>query len=73
MSLPQLRITGGPHSRTTHLYVDGHEITGVVKFLVSGRVDGPVYLYTKQIVSLDIDMQVDTHTLDISEETESRQ
>jgi hypothetical protein len=68
MSLPVLRITGGPHGRTCRLYLDGVEQKGVVKFLVSGKSTDAVYLYTKQIVSLDVDMTIDTHTYDIAGE-----
>jgi uncharacterized protein (UPF0276 family) len=68
MSLPVLRITGGPHGRSCRLFLDGVEQKGVVKFLVSGKSTDAVYLYTKQIVSLDIDMTIDTHTYDIAGE-----
>jgi len=70
VNLSELRITGGPHGGNTHLYLDGVEMKGVVKFLVSGRARDVVYLYTKQIVSLDIDMQIDTHTTEIIGEPE---
>ena len=67
MSLPQLRIVGGPHGKSTHLFIDGVEMKGVVKFLVSGRSDNVIYLYTKQIVSLDIDMTVEVIGDDVEE------